>query len=49
MYPKALQLTFHCVELNRKTTRVASFVRELASRGDGRESNEDRSLLTDTR
>jgi hypothetical protein len=34
------------VELDGKTTGVTRFIRELATKGDGRETNEDRGLLS---
>jgi hypothetical protein len=39
-------VALHGVELNGETTGVAGFIRVLTANGDGRESDEDRSLFT---
>ena len=39
-------VALHGIELNGETTGVAGFIRVLTANGDGRESDEDRSLFT---
>ena len=41
-------VSFHGVELDSEAARIARFVRKFTSGSNGGESNEDRSLLTDT-